>query len=130
MPKDLKLKIELVPKPIWYSNMRTNMSRAAWDKIRKDVYAEYNRRCGICQASNSGLNCHEKWGYDGEKHIQKLEGFICLCDMCHHCKHMGYARILEGRGQLNLEDVVAHFMQVNQCTRKEYQKHSNQAWGQ
>ena|SRR6266851_2056334 len=130
MTKDLPLKIELVPRAIWYSNMRTNMPRSAWDKIRKEVYAQYNHRCGICQTSASRMNCHEIWSYDDEKHIQKLEGFISLCDMCHHCKHMGLAGVLAERGQLNLEDVVAHFMQVNQCTRKEYQKHSDQAWDQ
>ncbi len=130
MPKDFKLTIELVPSPCWYSNMRTNMPRAAWDKIRKEVYAQYKHRCGICQASNVRLNCHEIWSYDDEKHIQKLEGFISLCDMCHHCKHMGHTGVLAKEGRLNLKDVVAHFMQVNQCTRKEYQQHSNQAWDQ
>ena len=25
-------------------------------------------------------------------------GFIALCDMCHHVKHIGYAGVLQARG--------------------------------
>ena len=28
------------------------------------------------------MNLHEIWEYNDEKHIQKLEGFILLCEMC------------------------------------------------
>ncbi len=27
-----------------------------------------------------------------------------------------------------IEQVIAHFMQVNQCTRAEYEEHSKEAW--
>lgn len=108
--------------------MRTNMSRSAWDKLRKEVYAQYKYHCGICQASNVRMNCHEIWLYDDSLHVQRLEGFICLCDMCHHCKHMGLAGVLAREGKLDLETVIEHFMRVNECSREEFEEHSNEAW--
>lgn len=128
MPKDLRLTIELVPQPCWYSNMRTHVSRSVWDKLRRQVYAQYNYHCGVCQIENVTLHCHEIWQYDDILHIQKLHGFIALCEMCHHCKHMGLAGILAAEGKLDLEKVIEHFMKVNRCTRAEYDEHSNEAW--
>ncbi len=126
--KDLRLTIELVPRPCWYSNLRTTSPRAAWDKLRKQVYAQYNYRCGVCQVEHVTLHCHEIWQYDDILHIQKLNGFIALCEMCHHCKHIGHAGILASEGKLDLNKVIEHFMRVNQCSRAEYDEHSNEAW--
>lgn len=128
MLKDLRLTIELVPRPCWYSNMRTNIPRSAWDKLRKQVYAQYNYHCGMCQVENVTLHCHEIWQYDDTLHIQKLNGFNALCEMCHHCKHMGHAGILASEGKLDLNKVIEHFMRVNQCSREEYDEHSKEAW--
>src|SRR5712691_2581439 len=99
MPDELHLTIELVPQPLWGINL--HKSRAAWDKLRKQVYAQYNYRCDICQAENVTLYCHEIWQYDDTVHIQKLNGFIALCNMCHHCKHIGHAKILAADGKLD-----------------------------
>ena len=48
--------------------------------------------------------------------------------MCHHCKHIGHAGILASEGKLDLNRVIEHFMRVNQCSRAEYEEHSNEAW--
>ena len=128
MADSLKLTIELVPSPCWQSNVRSSMTRAQWDTLRKSVYATYNYQCGICQASNVQLNCHEIWHYDDENHIQKLAGFIALCPMCHHCKHIGHAGILASQGKLDLEQVIEHFMQVNHCSREFYSTHRKAAF--
>ena len=128
MSNNLKLTIELVPSPCWQSNLRSSMSRADWDKLRKSVYATYNYRCGICEANDVQLNCHEIWHYDDEKHVQKLVGFIALCPMCHHCKHLGHAGILASQGKLDLEQVIAHFMRVNHCSREDFSVHRKAAF--
>ncbi len=122
---ELRLTIELVPSPCWQVNVRTSMTRAHWDSLRKSVYANYDYHCGICQASEVQLHCHEIWHYDDEKHIQKLAGFLALCPMCHHCKHIGRAGILASEGKLDFEQVIEHFMRVNHCSREDYQAHKN-----
>jgi len=74
------------------------------------------------------MNLHEVWKYDDLKHIQKLVGFILLCRMCHHVKHIGLAGILAKRGELDYNDVIEHFCRVNDCAKSEFQKHKTKAF--
>ena len=127
--KELKLKIGLVPSASWYDNLRKHMDRKDWDQTRHKVYAEYGSRCGICGAEGR-LNCHEIWEYDDKKHVQRLIGFIALCDMCHHVKHIGLAGILAEREELDYEKVVEHFMKVNNCGRNTFVKYRREAFTQ
>ncbi len=132
MNEGFKLAIELVPSSLWWMNPRKSMKQSQWDKLRKQVYQQYNNTCGICGATCVRLNCHERWEYsivDGVG-TQKLIGFIALCDLCHHVKHIGYAGILAQRGQLDFEKVVEHFMRVNQCTREAYEEHYRAAFAE
>ena len=127
--KELKLKIELVPKPLWYNNLRNRMERKDWDRIRKQTYADFGYKCGIC-GEEGRLNCHEIWEYNDTKYVQKLLGFIALCDLCHHIKHIGLAGILAERGELDYEKVVEHFKKVNNCGRNTFAKHKRETFTQ
>lgn len=127
--KELKLTIELVPTTSWYRNLRNLIPKAVWDEIRKRTYRKYKYRCGIC-GTRGRLNCHEIWEYDDQNQIQKLVGFIALCSLCHHVKHIGYAGILASQGKLDYQKVVRHFMKVNGCNRDTYEKHIKNAFDQ
>ena len=94
----MKLEIELVPETSWYNNLRKALPRSEWDKIRKEVYEKANNKCEICQ-QDGRLNCHEKWSYDDEKNIQKLQGFQALCDKCHNIKHIGFVNVQISSGK-------------------------------
>jgi len=74
------------------------------------------------------MNLHEIWEYDDKKHIQKLEGFILLCKMCHHVKHIGLAGILASEGKLDYDDVVEHFCKVNNCSKGDFERHKKEAF--
>lgn len=74
------------------------------------------------------MNLHEVWQYDDKNHMQKLEGFILLCNMCHHVKHIGFAGILAKQGKLDYDKVIEHFCEVNNCTEKEFEKHKTEAF--
>lgn len=124
---NLKLTIELVPSTSWYDNMRKVMSQSDWDVLRKKTYAEYGHKCGICGATGR-LNCHEVWEYDDQKQVQILKGFVALCDLCHHAKHIGLAKILADEGKLSMDDVAAHFCQVNRCDYPVFLCHERDAW--
>ena len=124
---DFKLKIDLVPSTSWYNNLRKAVSKSKWDKIRKKAYSDYGYKCGICDAEGR-LSCHEIWIYDDENHIQKLEGFIALCTMCHHVKHIGFAGILAQQGKLDYGKVIAHFMSVNKCDYEDFEEHREKAF--
>jgi hypothetical protein len=123
----LKLSIELVPSTSWYSNLRGKMEREEWDRLRRNVYKSYENKCGICGGKGL-LHCHEIWEYDDNKHVQTLKGFIALCVMCHHVKHIGLAGILAQRGELDFDKVIKHFMKVNECSREIFDTHYKEAF--
>lgn len=89
---DLKLPIELVPSSCWYTNVRNNVTRSQWDKIRKMIYQRARYRCEICGGigKRHPVECHEVWIYDDNTYIQKLSHFEALCPRCHEVKHFGF----------------------------------------
>lgn len=105
-----RLTIELVPSTCWFSNVRSNVSKRTWDRLRKETYKQADYRCEICGGvgPNHPVECHEVWHYDDIKHVQRLSRLIALCPACHQCKHMGLA-------QINGKEVEAleHLAEVN-----------------
>lgn len=125
-----KLTIELVPSTCWSKNLRNLVTKQVWDNIRKKAYRKFDHKCGICGVEDR-LNCHEVWEYDDDRHIQKLVGFIALCDLCHFVKHIGFAGVLASRGELNFEDIVNHFIKINNCSKNDFvlhNSHSKEIW--
>jgi len=104
------LTIELVPQTCWYSNVRSNISKQEWDKLRHYTYKQAGHRCKICGrvGRQHPVECHEIWHYDDSWHIQKLIGLVALCPSCHEVKHVGYANT-QGRGDI----AIAHLAYVN-----------------
>jgi hypothetical protein len=173
---ELKLNIELVPSPLWGQNPRKLMARSQWDKLRRQAYSDYAHKCGICNTEGQ-LECHERWKYDDENHIQILVGFIALCSSCHSIKHLGNAGLRDFEGTLGswvgvteeevvkrvcfsdlpkgrelfmetddgrilrlrmyqgnvqmyesrMDSLASHFMDVNECSRTEFEEHRSQA---
>lgn len=105
-----RLTIELVPETCWVSNVRSNISNDAWDRIRKTIAKNAGHRCEICGGvgPKHPVECHEIWHYDDKKRVQTLQGLIALCPPCHEVKHIGLAG-LNSRGKLALE----HLAKVN-----------------
>lgn len=126
--KDLKLKIELVPKTAHYANFRNAVNRSAWEKIARETKESQSNKCGICGDQEHRLNCHEIWEYDDSNFIYTLVGFMSLCGYCHAVKHMGLTKIQAEKGLVDLDAVIEHFCKVNGCTRSEYQEHSKEAF--
>lgn len=127
--KTVKLQIELVPKTSWGNNLRSAIPPKKWDEIRKSCCAKFNHQCAICGLQGR-LGCHEIWEYDDENHVQRLLGFIALCDMCHHVKHIGRAGILASEGKLDFNKLIEHYMAVNQCGRDDFKRHQTEAFAE
>ncbi|MEW6062900.1 MAG: HNH endonuclease [Nanoarchaeota archaeon] len=123
----MELEIELVPATAWYSNLRNNISKSEWDKIRKETYKKAENKCQICGAS-SKLDCHEIWDYDDKNNIQKLKGFTALCDDCHMIKHIGFAEIQVSKGLLNMNKLIEHFIKINKVTKQIFEECYEQAF--
>ena len=125
--KKLKLTIELVPTSSWNQNLRSLLKPQMWEKLRKEVYKKYNYQCAICN-SGGRLHAHEVWEYDDKNHVQKLKDLIALCFKCHSVKHIGLAGIHANEGKVNFENLVKHFMKVNNCSRETFEKHQKEAF--
>lgn len=120
----MKLTIEIVPKPCWYKNVRSEVTSAEWDVIKNKCYNQAGRKCEICggsgrtQGYSHDVECHEIWHYDDEKHIQRLDGFIALCPMCHKVKHIGLS---SQNGEYEM--CVKHLRTVNKWSRRRENKY-------
>ena len=125
----VKLTIELVPQTAWYSNVRSNVTRSEWDKIRKESYRKAGYKCEVCKdvGTNQGfkhdLECHEIWNYNDKTHKQILKGMISLCPKCHEVKHIGLAQI-KGRYNLALEQLIS----VNQINKEEAERYVEESF--
>lgn len=115
MGESYKLNFEMVPEECWYANLRSALSPAQWDTVRKDAYARAKGRCMICGAATRRLEAHERWSYDDDKKIQKLETVIAVCRACHEVIHISRTQLM-GRGA----EAMEHFMKVNRCTQSEF----------
>jgi hypothetical protein len=111
-----KLKIELVPRTAWYTNIRSILTKNEWDIVRHACYKNAGHVCEICgdvgtnQGRRHKVECHEIWEYNDETRVQKLTGFISLCPNCHMVKHAGLA-ISQNKGK----QVIDHLVRINGC---------------
>ena len=112
---DYKLKFELVPDGCWYSNLRSILKPKAWDILRKDAYMRAGGKCMICGRKATRLEAHERWSYDEENKVQKLEEIIAVCHTCHSVIHIGRTQLLGDE-----EKAIAHFCKVNKCSYADY----------
>lgn len=105
-----RLEVELVPSTCWWSNVRSNVSRADWEKCKRLVRHRSGDRCEICggQGRKWPVECHEIWDYNDDEHIQTLVGLIALCPRCHECKHIGRAMRLSNGAR-----ALTHLANVN-----------------
>jgi len=118
----MKLNIELVPKSSWGNNLRdeANLSKSSWDKLRKECYKKAGYVCEVCggKGSTHPVECHEIWSYDDQKNIQKLEGLIALCPLCHKAKHLGRTLALK----VDVVSVMTHLSIVNGLSVEDMEK--------
>ncbi len=113
----MKLEFELIPDGCWYSNLRTVLSPAQWDLVRRDAYARAGGTCMICGAVSRRLEAHERWSFDEERGIQKLEDVIAVCPACHAVIHIGRTQL---KGDENA--AIDHFMRVNGASYADYRR--------
>jgi len=115
-----KLTIELVPTTCSFSNVRSQVSKKTWDKLRKQSYSDANNKCEICfssgrkQGYKHDVECHEMWEYDDENKIQKLVKLISLCPRCHQVKHIGRTTVV-GKQKIALK----HLELINNWNHKQ-----------
>jgi len=147
MKPELKLGIELIPSTSVGWNLHSSLVRGKykeWADLAKERVDIAGCKCEICGKMGNyynafcynegrykqkyyGVVCHERWSYDDTTHVQKLIGFIVLCNLCHLVKHINNAEIGERNGKLELKTVINHFKMVNECDDNTYNQHRDEA---
>ena len=120
----MKLTIELVPESCFFKNVRSNVSPADWEILRKDTLQKAGHKCEVCGFTGL-LHCHEVWDYNDQTHEQKLARLQALCPACHEVKHFGLAGV-KGRRTFALR----HFALLNELSRSEAEGHVYKAFEQ
>ena len=120
MIQHLDLEIELIPSSCWYTNVRSNVKAATWDRMQRIEFQRTNNRCEICDGvgSNHPVELHEKWLFDDVRQIQILTGMLVLCPSCHAVKHFGLA-LEQGKS----EEILRWLIKINHLTTNDAVAH-------
>lgn len=112
-----RLEFELVPSTCWWSNVRSQVTKAQWEVCKAFVKERSGSQCEICGGVGKKwpVECHEIWDYDDDAQVQTLVGLIALCPDCHAAKHIG--RTLEVYTQREQERIFEHVQRVNNWDR-------------
>ena len=114
IPKPLT--IELVPRTCWYSNVRSEVPAAVWEKLKRHTSKLAGNRCEVCggRGPKWPVECHEVWLFvtpppSPAAASSPNEGRVqALCPDCHLVKHIGRAQVT-GQG----ERAFRHLAKVN-----------------
>jgi len=120
--------VDLVPSSCWFTNVRSCVIPADWDRIRRMVYGRAGQVCEVCGAGadrsvQRWVEAHERWAYDERTRVQTLRRLICLCTDCHTATHFGYARVRGLDRQAR-----AHLMKVTGMTGPQADQHIAEAF--
>ncbi|MDO7867047.1 HNH endonuclease [Nocardioides jiangxiensis] len=136
-PDGAPLFVDLVPASCWFTNVRSHLAPADWDRVRRMVYERAGHRCEACgeparPQQRIWLEAHERWAYDEAPTdepfasfgmpVQRLRRLVCLCTRCHETTHLGLAGL---RG--HHERAFDHLCAVNGWTRSRARIHVTEA---
>ena len=114
-----ELFIDMIPKTSYFKNVRTIFNSADWNLIRHHIYKRVNNRCECCGCKRSKfLDAHERWSYNYETGIQKLERIIALCKLCHASTHYGHSK-----KNKNINIINEHLKKIKNINDNELQNH-------
>ena len=135
--RELRLRIELVPPPLWGKNLRSYLTDSRWANLREAVWQIGDFTCEICgQKANReaglGVNAHEDWRYDDDNipATASLVRLGCICTLCHHVHHIGQVRNMIANGEAQpalLERVIEHFCRLNGCSTAVFEDEERRA---
>ena len=116
----MKLPIDLVPQSVWFSNLRSILTTAEWQRIKDKTFQLAGYRCEYCGGvgKKHPVECHEVFEYNDETKRQTLIKTVALCPSCHLATHYGLAQAK------NLKYAAEkQLKKVNQISNEELQKY-------
>jgi hypothetical protein len=121
------LYVDPIPESCWFTNVRSCVDKADWDRLRRMVYARAENECEECGSQKDPqqqvwLEAHERWSYDTVTRTQTLRRLVCLCSRCHLATHYGFAQVT-GR----VDEALFQLMDVNDWTLQAASAHVDDA---
>ena len=125
--KQLKLRIQPVPKENWGDNLAHLLPEEIWTALRKAVHVKGGHQCQICGERFRTLHCHENWWYDDKSRTQTLASLLSICEDCHNCIHWFRTEREIGPGKRYpleyAETLRNHYLKVNSCSINQMRHH-------
>ena len=93
--------VDLVPASCWFTNVRSGVAAADWDRVRRMVYRRGGRPLRGLRPPRGPqvqLEAHERWYFDDARGVQVLRRLVCLCPLCHLASHYGRAATVGATG--------------------------------
>jgi hypothetical protein len=123
----MKLRVQLVPKPLFERTLREALGKARWDKLRHRLAETNGARCEICGSARR-LHVHEVWAYRQKKGVATavLLKVQIICIDCHDIRHFARTTKLFRAGLITRDRYGAlrkHFRRVNGCRQREFDEH-------
>ncbi|QHP66455.1 hypothetical protein EI171_02910 [Bradyrhizobium sp. LCT2] len=128
--RQLKLRVELIPKPLAKLNLRSSegIGKARWDKLRRGLVKLRGACCEICGSTGPRLQAHEVWNYreNGSAGTATLLRIEIVCIDCHDIHHWVRTTILLEERKITAERykyLRRHFRVINDCRQQVFDDH-------
>jgi hypothetical protein len=123
----MKLRIQLVPKPLFERTLRDALGKARWDKLRHKLIEANGAHCEICGSPNR-LHGHEVWAYRDKSGVATavLLKVQIICIDCHDICHFARTTKLFQAGIISPErygTLRRHFRKINRCRQRDFDNH-------
>lgn len=130
MSRRLKLRIDLVPYPLFGRNLRSakeGIGVGRWNALRLRSIKACGGKCVICGGTDK-LHGHEVWKYEEKKRVglATLIKVDAVCRTCHNISHWGNTSRLIMMGAIQYETYLLfrrHFRKVNRCLQADFDRH-------
>jgi len=123
----MKLRIQLIPKPLFGHSLRDALGKTRWDRLRRGLIKENGACCTIC-GSTERLHGHEVWAYREKNAISTalLREVQIVCVDCHDICHWARTTDLFQKGKIDSTRHAAlrrHFRKVNNCKQTDFDEY-------
>jgi hypothetical protein len=137
MARRLKLRIDLVPYPLFGRNLRSakeGIGAGRWKALRRRSIEACGGRCAICGGTDK-LHGHEVWKYEDKKRVglATIIKVDVLCRTCHNISHWGNTSRLIVIGAIQHETYLLlrrHFRRINRCLQADFERHIRWSYAQ
>jgi hypothetical protein len=130
---EYKLAISMVPPALWGRNLRSLLSHAEWNRLRKAIFAA-SPNCETCgtEVLGAARHAHEEWRYVRRRTsgTASLVAIKTMCRTCHFVEHQGFVNVMVAQGKFSpdiYETLTKHFCAVNGCQPADYRRHKAEA---